>query len=169
MPLISNEYSELNRQLHESNEGYGTIGHRWAPAIIDLCRASKSKTVLDYGCGKGTLREKLLGSGLLVREYDPAIAGKEQSPDPADIVVCTDVLEHIEPDCLDEVLDDLKRVTGKGIFLSVAVVAAEKFLADGRNAHLIIEDHKWWLPKLFERWSPVVIQFQPGEFFMVAR
>jgi hypothetical protein len=75
-----------------------------------------------------------------------------------------DVLEHIEPDCLDDVLDDLKRVT-KGIgFFTVACGPAAKVLPDGRNAHLIQEPPEWWLPKLLERFDLYTFQRMPGGF-----
>lgn len=168
MTLISDEYRELNRKLHD-REDYGAIGARHAEAVIDLARMSKSKTLLDYGCGKGTLRKALFGSGLLVSEYDPAVEGKDAPPEQTDIVVCTDVLEHIEPEHLEEVLDDLRRLTRVAVYLTVSMVRAEKILADGRNAHLIVEDYKWWLPKLWERFRPVVVQFSPTEFMFIGR
>jgi hypothetical protein len=55
------------------------------------------------------------------------------------MVACIDVLEHIEPKLLENVLDDLQRVTREIGFFTVSTVLAEKTLADGRNAHLIVE------------------------------
>jgi hypothetical protein len=63
------------------------------------------------------------------------------------------VLEHIEPELLDNVLDDLKRCALKGVFLTINMRPAYKTLADGRNAHLIQKPIEWWLPKLMERWD----------------
>jgi len=40
-----------------------------------------------------------------------------RDPSPASFVACIDVLEHIEPELLDNVLDDLRRVTAQiGVF-----------------------------------------------------
>lgn len=88
-----------------------------------------------------------------VHLYDPGIEELDLKPEPRDMVVCTDVLEHIEPDCVDNVLDDLKRVTKKIAFIDVCTVEAIQKLPDGRNAHLIIEPMEWWLPKLMERFT----------------
>ena len=121
-----------------------------------------AKTVLDYGCGKGGLGLAL--SHLLMTGYDPAVAGHEGTPEPADLVICTDVLEHIEPECLEEVLDDLRRCALKGVFLTIATRPAKKFLADGRNAHLIQEPMTWWLPKIWSRWDLRLVQATPEEF-----
>jgi 2-polyprenyl-3-methyl-5-hydroxy-6-metoxy-1,4-benzoquinol methylase len=68
----------------------------------------------------------------------------DAAPEPHDIVACTDVLEHIEPDCLDDVLKDIRRCTKKVAFLLIATRPAIKVLADGRNAHLIQQPYTWW-------------------------
>jgi S-adenosylmethionine:diacylglycerol 3-amino-3-carboxypropyl transferase len=89
-------------------------------------------------------------------------------PEPHDIVVCTDVLEHIEPDCLDDVLADIRRCTKKAALLVVATRPAMKTLSDGRNAHLIQEDFKWWEPHI-EKAGFRVLQGHAvtGEFTLV--
>lgn len=123
-----------------------------------------TRDVLDYGCGKQTLRAKLA----YVRGYDPCIDGLDERPEPADLVVCTDVLEHIEPGCLDAVLDDLMRVTKRQLFAAIETRAALKILSDGRNAHLIQEPPEWWLPKFFKRFHVNTFSDMGGEFIVVA-
>jgi len=63
------------------------------------------------------------------------------------------VLEHIEPDFIDAVLLDLRSITQKVGFFSIATGAARKVLKDGRNAHLIQKPSSWWLPKLCEHFE----------------
>jgi hypothetical protein len=48
-------------------------------------------------------------------------------------------------------LADLQRVTRKKALLVIATRPAGKTLADGRNAHLIVESAEWWLAKLWPR------------------
>ena len=160
--LISEEYRNLNLELHQRNPHYGVSGQKWAEQISEICSAIGAKTILDYGCGKQTLGMAL--SHLLIVGYDPAIPGLDAPPEPADLTVCTDVLEHIEPDCLDAVLDDLERLALKGVFLTVATRPAKKFLADGRNAHLIQQPAEWWLPKIMQRWHLKIFHAKDGEF-----
>ena len=74
--------------------------------------------------------------------------GKDESPRPADLVVCTDVLEHIEPEKLPFVLDDLRRCVKQIGYFVIHTKAAAKTLADGRNAHLIQKDQAWWTETL---------------------
>jgi hypothetical protein len=163
--LISNEYKELNRQLHGQGH-YGVSGAGWAEHVRKLSLMMNTQDILDYGCGTRTLEQSL---GFPIHNYDPCIVGLDAPPNPAQIVVCTDVLEHVEPDCVDAVLDDLQRCTlGTGFFV-IATGAARKVLPDGRNAHLIQQGTRWWLPKLCERFDVVNVATLPGEFVVVVR
>lgn len=160
--MISEEYRKLNQELHESNPQYGSHGHDDLKKIKQLIKVYHCHSVLDYGCGKATLSKKLRGGfwgpkNLHIQNYDPAVPEFSKSPTPCDMVVCTDVLEHIEPEYLPEVLNHLKEMTKKVIFLSVATRPAKKTLADGRNAHLIQEKAEWWLSKLREKFE--VLEF----------
>lgn len=161
--LISQEYKEQNKKLHE-NTNFGISSWKWANEVKGIASRYGALSILDYGCGKGLLKQALGG---IVNEYDPAIEGKDKTPLESDMVVCTDVLEHIEPECLDDVLDDLKRCTRKVGFFTVATRPAKKILPDGRNAHLIQESHSWWLPKITERFVLRSFHNLNGEFVVV--
>lgn len=142
--LITPDYLELQKKLHAGGR-YGISSGHWADVVRGLKEREECADVLDYGCGQGRLKQAL---GECVREYDPAIAGKDQEPEPADLVACTDVLEHIEPDCLDDVLLHLRSKVRKRLLFAISLRPAGKTLADGRNAHLIIESAEWWLERL---------------------
>lgn len=143
--LISREYQHQNELLHASNPTYGARGYRWTSRIVDLINQHDFDSVLDYGCGKGTLAQSI--GNAIVREYDPAIEGKTEA-EAADLVVCTDVLEHIEPELLDNVLTHLAQMTLKRLFFNIATCPAKKQLADGRNAHLLVKPGFWWRHQL---------------------
>jgi hypothetical protein len=150
MTLITEEYTALNKKMHAEKKHYGTTSPKWAGQVRELYTTMQADSLLDYGCGKGHLAMQL---PFPVREYDPAITGKDATPEPAALVVCTDVLEHVELECLGAVLDDLQRVTQQVLFLTVATRPANKTLPDGRNAHLIVESASWWLPQLMSRFE----------------
>lgn len=158
------EYQLLQEKLHAQGE-YGTGGHRHAPRILDLARKLGTRSVLDYGCGKRTLAAAM---PFAITSYDPFIPECSADPVPHDLVVCGDVLEHIEPDCLFDVLVHLHSKTGKMIFFDVACRPAKKVLADGRNAHLIQESNSWWLEKLMQFYEPLLFQDYGGGFIAVA-
>lgn len=144
---ISTPYLDLQRELHQRPEGYGGKGKRWVDTVLAICRHFDAWSVLDYGCGQGTLAQALRDqrvSGLRIDEYDPAVKGKSSPPAFADVVTCTDVLEHIEPDRLDAVLAHLQMLTRKAALLVISLEPANKVLADGRNAHLIVKPAAWW-------------------------
>ena len=161
--LITEEYRRLNAQKHEDSEHFGASGHVLAKNVRDIARRIGAHTILDYGCGKRTLEREL---GYAICNYDPAIPGCDSPPDPADLVVCCDVMEHIEPECLEDVLDDLQRVTKNTIMFLIDTWPAKKHLADGRNAHAIIQPAEWWLPKLVARWAVKEVSV-PDQFMFV--
>lgn len=140
--MISDQYREQNRLLHLSELDYGSgSGLKYEKFIREVMKKTGAKTVLDYGCGKGTLKDRL---GDCVSNYDPAVDQWARDPQPADLVVCTDVLEHVEPEYLQEVLDHIRALTKKVVFIVVSCRPAKRFLPDGRNAHLIVEPQEWW-------------------------
>lgn len=145
MQLITNEYRKLNETLHNRNEYFGTKGHIYADDVLYLAGQYKTTDILDYGCGKNTLANSL---PFTINKYDPAIRAFSDDPEPADIVVCTDVMEHIEPDCLDNVLEHIRKKTKKVAYLSISTRLARKTLADGRNAHLIVKKPDWWFARI---------------------
>lgn len=147
LDLISPAYREEQRMLHARPGGYGGKGNKWAGPVEQLAKRYGATSVLDYGCGQGSLGLTLRAirmPGVRFDDYDPAVIGKDHLPMFADLVVCTDVLEHIEPDRLDGVLAHLHMLARKAVFLVVATRPSSKVLTDGRNAHLILEDEAWW-------------------------
>jgi hypothetical protein len=155
VPLISGDYRAMQQELHK-NPTYGMSSVLYAPIVAQVIESMAAQELLDYGAGKGRLGAALkehIARPLKIRHYDPAIPEWSARPEPCSFVVCIDVLEHIEPALLDNVLDDLRRVTaGIGVF-TVHTGAAHKILPDGRNAHLIQQPPAWWLPKFLERFE----------------
>ena len=158
--LISEEYREMQRKLHE-NPDYGIASVGYAPFVAEVIEALGATEMLDYGAGKGRLGLTLRSSlrrPLKIYHYDPAVAEWSAPPAPCGLVSCIDVLEHIEPDLLENVLDDLERVTlGVGVF-TVHTEPAMKVLPDGRNAHLIQQPPQWWLPRIMNRFDLVTFK-----------
>ena len=169
--LISDEYRALQSKLHE-NPNYGVASLAYAAMVAKYVRLTNARSILDYGAGKGRLGIALQSHipwSLKVFQYDPAIPEHAATPAPCDFVASIDVLEHIEPECLDAVLDDLKRVTEKWGFFTVHCGPAMKTLADGRNAHLTQQPWEWWYLKLKNRFTLVDTHPAHGGFWVFVR
>lgn len=153
--LASLKYRHELQKLHEK-QVWGQRGDRHAGdvfALISRVHTMKGPdvelaktTVLDYGCGRGALKEALKPHR--VQEYDPGIRGKDILPKPCDLVVSTDVMEHVEPKQLARVIDHIFRLTGYMAYIVIATRPANTILPSGRNAHLIIQDADWWTSAL---------------------
>lgn len=159
MQTITEDYRKQQQILHE-NPRYGTTSLGFAPLVADLIKQSGARSISDYGAGKKNLLVGLQHAGLLPERYfpyDPAFP-EYGKPMPADLVCCIDVLEHVEPDCLNNVLYELATITEKVAFLTIHMTPASKFLPDGRNAHLIQKPTSWWLPEICKHFEIIQLQ-----------
>ena len=148
MNLISETYRQQNETLHKTKPNFGITARHYAGPVQSFIETFRPETVIDYGCGKAILSKCLLDVEVI--NYDPGIPEHSELPEPADMLVSIDVMEHIEPECLDAVLKHMASLMKEIGFITIATVLAKKHLPDGRNAHLIVEDYRWWLPKIME-------------------
>lgn len=161
--VISEAYRQQQIELHK-NPNYGVASLSFAPIVAELLKLFKFRSVSDYGAGKQNLRKALAELGFAdidYRPYDPAFP-EYGKPQPADVVCCIDVLEHIEPPLLDNVLADLHGIVDKVGFFTIHTGAAAKVLSDGRNAHLIQQPSSWWLKRLTDYFDVNHLQTLPN-------
>lgn len=158
-PLITEAYRAEQASLH-ANGNYGNMGVKYGALISALLRSTGAKSLLDYGCGsrRSLLKTLELPADAVYEGYDPAVPAYADRPLPAELVCCIDVLEHVEPDLLDNVLDDLAELCDPFGFFTVHSGPAIKVLSDGRNAHLTQQGLEWWLPRLEQRFNVLCIK-----------
>lgn len=149
--LLTEEYRAQLHQMHRTK--FGSTAEKYISTIKRFLPESGS--VLDYGSGSGGFRKAMGETPLQIVEYEPGKPEYANNNIPCDFVVCIDVLEHIEPDMIDSVLDDLQRCALSGGYFTISCRLAKKTLPDGRNAHLIVEPPEWWEAKLKERFCIV--------------
>ena len=162
--MISAEYLALQEQMHREKEGYGISGARYAKQVASLAKKLPAHTILDYGCGKRLLQKAL---GYAITNYDPAIPEFAARPKGRfDLVVCTDVMEHIEPEHEEAVIDDIANLTETAAFFSISLQRASKHLPDGRNAHINLKSIGQWIEALERRFIVVnVVRESEGAFY----
>lgn len=154
--LCSPEYrAQLNFMAEKKVWAGG--GALYAEEVIRICLKTKARTLLDYGCGFVDIHQAISMARaasadprdpfkvpLRIQSYDPGIPGREKLPEPADVVMCVDCLEHVEPDKVQAVLHHIHSLTVKCALIMIATRPADKRLPDGRNAHLTIDNSSWW-------------------------
>lgn len=145
-------YLDQYKQMHESDEnvfvGKSTFKHN--KEIREIITKTNSTLLLDYGCGKGrqyTVHKLHENWGVAQPVlYDPAYEPFSKAPEGINFhgVICTDVLEHIPEEALDEVLGDIFSYANRFVFLNVSTRPAGRLLPNGENAHCTVKPHKWW-------------------------
>lgn len=144
MSTTSTEHIEQYHQLHRTKR-YGVSGYKFA-SHIKLCALElRPQVVLDYGCGQTNLADAVDFLGASFHRYDPAIPEISRKPvEKADLVVNTDVLEHVPQECIDPLLGDIASLSSHAFF-SIATSLAQEILPNGQNAHCSIKTGDEWL------------------------
>ena len=146
---VVKEYYELYLKYYKDGKVYGTSSEDLldliAPHVIKL----NPENILDFGCGRSNLINHFWNDGKRrLFKYDPAIREyRNLMVTKYDLVICTDVLEHIPTDYLPKFFFNLKELSDKFI-ISVSLVPARQKLSDGSNAHISLLKKKDWINRL---------------------
>lgn len=168
MGVISEKYRQEQQNLHE-NKLYGVASVGYAPVVAKLIQKLGITSLTDYGAGKQRLRQALIEQGIELQRYspyDPAFPDYGP-PLPSQLVCCIDVLEHVEIDCLEDVLEDIRSNVEKFCFLTIHTGPAIKKLSDGRNAHIIQAPSSWWLKKITDYFEISALQSTKGGLWIL--
>lgn len=147
--MFSKEYISQLQSLHKDAsrpQGFGGKVKKLGEFHSFMTKWNPN-TLLDYGCGKGQILAYLTERypSTKCTGYDPAVPiFNKLSGQKFECVFSNDVLEHIEPNFLSEVLLHIDAIASKYVWLRIDTMPARKSLPDGRNAHLIQESDGWW-------------------------
>ncbi len=149
--MITDQYKKHLQELHSRNKF--SEKNLWYDEIKNfISNEPLPASLLDFGCSHGSLIRKIkqdFPEIEIVDGYDPGVFEFEKKPNRKyEMLTSTDVIEHIEPNFLDETLVYIDSLYEKTAWIIIACYPAKKFLPDGRNAHLIIESPEWWIRKL---------------------
>lgn len=131
---------------------------QYAKHLHKLVKHFDVRTVLDYGCGAGDQwrsphdLHKLLGVRRAdVTLYDPSFRGLDRAPSGRfDLVLCSDVLEHVPEAHVDEFIDALFARARILVWASVCCRPAKKSFPDGTNLHCTVQPKEWWVGKFVD-------------------
>ena len=161
---LLDEYRRLHCQAENMFNGRSLV--KFVDVIKSFLENRDSKTLLDYGCGKGFLYTDKFNT--VTKEidkplpelweledhylYDPCYPEHAKLPSGKfDAVICTDVLEHLPESDLMWVIDEILSYADKMVFLNIACLKALKILSNGENAHLSIFHYFDWLELIAAR------------------
>lgn len=149
--MISDNLKKMYQDIHRDTP-FGKRA-KFPKHLEKFIKEKQPRSILDFGCGKGRLIEKIKETypNIDVQGYDPANPEFDKSIDDVqvDMVVSSDVLEHVEPKYIDDTLKFL-RTKSKFFYHLIACSPAKLILPDGRNAHLIVEDDHWWRQRFLD-------------------
>lgn len=147
---MNKEYIESEyRRMHDAKLFNGDSLKAHLREIRKLIKEHDCKTILDYGCGKANVHKKgKLGDVTL---YDPYYEPYSKKPDSTyDMVICTDVLEHVPEDEILQTISSLMAYTNNILFLVISTKPAKKKFSNGENVHLTVKPETWWDSMLIE-------------------
>lgn len=155
------KYLDQAKKVHLSGHWPGGSLKDHIPAINEIIKTKEIKTALDYGCGKAKFHPTEWSS--FFTKYDPGYPLYEARPTGTfDLVICTDVMEHIPEDSVEYVINDLFSYSKKYLYVNICTREAAQILPNGENAHVTVKPEKWW-NSIFENIS----QNYPGIEFDV--
>jgi hypothetical protein len=150
---LSKNYKEQVKILHSKNK-MGKNSKKKQPKLFnmpDFLKTYNPNSIIDYGCGSGGIVRYLSNIYSTVEGYDPCVDEYSKWPTKQyDVLVSMDVLEHIEPEYLDDNLKAIGKLFKTSAYLDIHTGASPTFLPDGRNAHLIQEQPDFWRKKILK-------------------
>lgn len=169
--LISEEYKQSLETLQQGNKFKGLL-IKYEP-VKQFVETYSPASIIDYGCAKGRLVQQLAQDFPeipTIHGYDPGVPEFSVLPQTKyQCLISNDVIEHFEPNYLDQSLAHMNSLFEKAAWLIIACYPAKKSLPDGRNAHLIIESPDWWRAKIAQCFTDChvvydqVIELAPGK------
>ena len=149
--LISPEYQAQIEKMHNKKPWGGACRGK-AQMLNKYMIMSGAKSLLDYGCGRSDLKKEFDATyatySYIINEYDPGIPKLAGDPPVSDVVISFDVLEHVEPDKVDNVIKHIYDKCNMWTYHKICTRAATgAFPVTGKNLHLTIKPGYWWLQK----------------------
>ena len=143
------DYIKQYELLYKIKKNYGKTSIKLYDMLEKIINDLNILSVLDYGCGKSKLLDLIKkNKKIKVYKYDPAIKKYSKlTKNKVNLVICTDVLQHVPLYDLDRVLKEIK---SKGVYVLFYIKCTnhKTKLPNKTYANCTVYDKKWWLEKL---------------------
>lgn len=143
------DYIKQYKLLYKRKKNYGKTSIKLYDMLKKIINDLNISSVLDYGCGKSKLLDLIKkNKKIKIYRYDPAIKKYSKlTKNKVNLVICTDVLQHVPLYDLDRVLKEIK---SKGIYILFYIKCTnhKTKLPNKTYANCTVYDKKWWLEKL---------------------
>lgn len=137
-------------------------GQRHAPEVYGWYHANECKTFCDFGAGDGRTIDTLIelgvrpedvcGVDLIASRHERVIGNwnlwADALPYPSDFGMCCDVLEHIPPKRVDDVLANLAASIRVAGWFQIAMFEDKAGADINETLHLTVEAFAWWHHKV---------------------
>ncbi|QOJ01052.1 MAG: class I SAM-dependent methyltransferase [Phycisphaeraceae bacterium] len=150
------KYVALASRPAAPGAGYGSTNH--GAAAIPLVQRLKPRLVVDFGCGRndfiGALRRlgmDGLGVDFAFPEADILRAMHKTGllDGVADVVTSFDALEHLLPEDVDAVLEEMRRVgRPRAHFVFSICTRPSRTTVAGEGLHPTVRPLAWWLDRI---------------------
>jgi SAM-dependent methyltransferase len=151
---VSNIAADYDDKFFQMHVGWRAEYNAMAEILIKHLLGGKS-TVIDIGCGNGYIAQKLISRGFRVvgvdgspvaRKYFPQVLIRDlrtpyAHPQRHDLVICTEVAEHLEEKFADTLVQSIIACAKDTIWFSAAVAG------NGGHLHLNEQPHEYWHEK----------------------
>jgi len=138
-------------------------GERIAQRFVDIAGPKCGQVIADLGCGTGRggyAIKKMTGCSVVFVDFaDNCIQNANGSfvqadlsqpiPLNADIAYCCDVMEHIPPDQVNAVLENVCNVAPRAFF-QISLIPDDMGELIGAQLHLSVHTADWWLDRLVQ-------------------
>ena len=158
---MSGKNVDQYRQIHES-KSYGATSVRNFRHLAAQASTLPVTSIVDFGCGQSVLVDHLAEYlGASAARYDPAIPAFEEKPEGQfDLLLNTDVLEHIPETEIDGLLAEMRAMAKNALFI-IDLRLAKEILPNGDNAHCSLFPAAWWQEKVashFGKAEPISVR-----------
>lgn len=162
---------EKYERLWKEHQAYRTVapGESLADHFLSIAKPQPHHVVIDFGCGTGRGALKIRQRGCTVHAIDfadgcldPKVKAELgegfafwqhdlTKPWPKDWIgdygYCTDVLEHIAPQDVPVVLQNILQAARR-VYLCISTVEDRMGALIGEPLHLTVQPHAWWKEQL---------------------